>query len=38
MSWPRNPLISSALAVTGLVFDVHTGSTQLVERRAPLRP
>jgi carbonic anhydrase len=27
----------ATLAVTGLVFDVRTGRTQLVERRAPLR-
>ncbi|HET7017639.1 MAG TPA: carbonic anhydrase [Streptosporangiaceae bacterium] len=33
-----NPLIPAELAVTGLVFDVHTGRTRQVERRAPLRP
>lgn len=33
-----NPFIPSTLAVTGLVFDVETGRTHLVERRAPLRP
>jgi carbonic anhydrase len=33
-----NPFIPSTLAVTGLVFDVHTGRTRVVERRAPLRP
>jgi hypothetical protein len=24
--------------VTGLVYDVHTGCAELVERRSPLRP
>lgn len=32
-----NPLIPSSLSVTGLVYDVHTGRAELVERRAPLR-
>jgi carbonic anhydrase len=32
-----NPLLPSSLAVTGLVYDVHTGRAELVERRAPLR-
>jgi hypothetical protein len=36
---PVNGSISqkATLAVTGLVFDVRSGRTQLVERRAPLR-
>ena len=33
-----NEFIPSTLAVTGLVFDVETGRTRLIERRAPLRP
>lgn len=33
-----NPFIPSTLAVTGLVFEVQSGRTRLVERRAPLRP
>jgi carbonic anhydrase len=32
-----NPLIPSTLSVTGLVYDVHTGTVDVVERRAPLR-
>jgi carbonic anhydrase len=32
-----NPLIPASLSVTGLVYDVHSGLTELVERRAPLR-
>jgi carbonic anhydrase len=32
-----HPLMPASLAVTGLVYDVHTGRAQLVERRAPLR-
>jgi carbonic anhydrase len=33
-----NPLIPADLSVTGLVYDVHTGRAELVERRSPLRP
>jgi carbonic anhydrase len=32
-----NPLIPDALAVTGIVYDVHSGRAEIVERRAPLR-
>jgi len=32
-----NPLIPASLSVTGLVYDVHTGRADLVERRSPLR-
>jgi carbonic anhydrase len=32
-----NPFIPDSLCVTGLVYDVHTGRVELVERRAPLR-
>lgn len=32
-----NPLIPDTLSVTGLVYDVHTGRAELVERRSPLR-
>lgn len=32
-----NPMIPASLSVTGLVYDVHTGHAELVERRAPLR-
>jgi carbonic anhydrase len=33
----NNPLIPAALSVTGLVYDVHSGRAELVERRSPLR-
>jgi carbonic anhydrase len=29
--------IASTLSVTGLVYDVHTGRVQVIERRSPLR-
>jgi len=29
--------VPSTLSVTGLVYDVHTGRVQLIERRSPLR-
>jgi carbonic anhydrase len=32
-----NPLIPDTLSVTGLVYDVHSGRAELVERRSPLR-
>jgi carbonic anhydrase len=32
-----SPLIPASLSVTGLVYDVHTGHAELVERRSPLR-
>jgi carbonic anhydrase len=32
-----NPLIPGTLSVSGLVYDVHTGRAELVERRSPLR-
>ncbi|HEY2718718.1 MAG TPA: hypothetical protein VGI52_03740 [Solirubrobacteraceae bacterium] len=32
-----NPLIPDSLSVTGLVYDVHTGRVELVERHSPLR-
>jgi carbonic anhydrase len=32
-----NPLIPASLSVTGLVYDVHTGRAELIERRSPLR-
>jgi carbonic anhydrase len=32
-----NPLIPDSLSVSGLVYDVHTGQIELVERRSPLR-
>jgi carbonic anhydrase len=32
-----NPLIPDSLSVSGLVYDVHTGRAELVERRSPLR-
>jgi carbonic anhydrase len=32
-----SPLIPASLSVTGLVYDVHTGRAELVERRSPLR-
>jgi carbonic anhydrase len=32
-----NPLIPDTLSVTGLVYDVHTGRAEFVERRSPLR-
>jgi carbonic anhydrase len=31
------PFIPASLAVSALVYDVHSGLTELVERRAPLR-
>ncbi len=33
-----NPLIPDSLSVTGVVYDVDSGSVELIERRAPLRP
>jgi carbonic anhydrase len=33
-----NPLIPDELSVTGLLYDVHTGHAEPVERRSPLRP
>ena len=32
-----NPVVPDALSVTGLVYDVHTGRVELLERRSPLR-
>jgi carbonic anhydrase len=32
-----NPLLPDDLSVTGLVYDVHTGRVDVVERRSPLR-
>lgn len=32
-----NPVIPGSLSVSGLVYDVHTGRAELVERRSPLR-
>jgi len=32
-----DPRVPSALSVTGIVYDVHTGRVQVVERRSPLR-
>jgi carbonic anhydrase len=32
------PSVPDSLAVTGMVYDVDTGSAETVERRAPLRP
>jgi carbonic anhydrase len=36
-SLAANPLIPDSLSVTGLVYDVHSGRAELVERRSPLR-
>jgi carbonic anhydrase len=33
-----NPAVPDSLTVTGMVYDVDTGSAESVERRAPLRP
>jgi carbonic anhydrase len=33
-----SPLIPDSLSVTGLVYDVHSGRAELIERRSPLRP
>jgi carbonic anhydrase len=32
-----NPLLPDDLSVTGVVYDVHTGRVDVVERRSPLR-
>lgn len=36
-SLAQNPVVPGTLSVTGLVYDVHTGKAELVERRSPLR-
>jgi carbonic anhydrase len=33
----ENQLIPGSLSVTGMVYDVHTGRAEVVERRSPLR-
>jgi carbonic anhydrase len=33
----ENPLIPGSLSVTGMVYDVHTGKAEVIERRSPLR-
>jgi carbonic anhydrase len=33
----NSPLIPASLSVTGLVYDVHSGRVEIVERRSPLR-
>jgi carbonic anhydrase len=32
-----NPLLPNDISVTGVVYDVHTGRVEVVERRSPLR-
>ena len=33
----NNPVVPDELSVTGMVYDVHTGKTEVIERRSPLR-